>query len=1062
MTETANIEAAGPPDPDVATAQRAVAGLSRVFVVAVLLLAAMGITVAALLGLQRRTQEAVLHGREVSRLGRAVLALAVDRETALRGFLLSGDSAALAPERAAQARLAPAVDSLLALTATSPSQHLRAKGVSAAVARWEGHYRAPLFAELAAGGLPHPSREAEGRRLFDGLRLAVGRFIDAEEVSYREHVRRDRRLHLVALVAVAIEAMALLLVLVQLRARLIAQANVLLGQRAALAAQAGELTRSLAEEHRTLVAVRVSEARYRALAEAAIDAVITVDASRRIVYWNRAATRIFGYDEAEVRGQPLAVVVPAAATSAPRFAGRIVELDGRRRDGVSFPLELSVSRWEADGAEFFTAVVRDASERRATEAALRASEARYRLLVERSPEAIVLHRGGILLYINHTGARLLGTDPSSVVGRSLAQFVDPAQHVRLMETLGAIARGDFRDQDAEYRVVRADGRIARVEARSVPIVYDGEPAVQTVVRDVTARHAAEQAVRESEERLRIALDAARMHAWQHDLVCRGEGHQRVTGCVECLMAEVSDTIHPDDRERVAAACRRAVESRGDFEVEFRATGADRSAGAADPGWRYAKGRVVLDDEARPLRIIGVSVDVTERKRLEAALTRQAFHDALTGLANRALFRQRVARALLRAADAPPERVPGVAVLFLDLDDFKGVNDGLGHAAGDRLLAIVAARLRDCVGAGDTVARLGGDEFALLVERARDADDVARLADAVRETLRTPVSLEGREVAVTASIGIVFAARGDTVDALLGNADLAMYRAKGSGKGQVAYFEPAMHVAVMERLALEADLRTALERGELHVVYQPVVELDSGRPVGVETLLRWSHPVRGAVPPSVFVPIAEEMGLIESLGRWVLREACRQGVAWQGHAPPSPAASGFAVGVNLSGRQLQRPGFVADVAAALAESGLPPGCLVLEITESVLMRDTAATLAALRALKALGVRLAVDDFGTGYSSLQYLQRFPIDVLKIDRAFVDHVARGGNDAALMRTILALGDTMALRTVAEGVETEEQRVTLQQLGCVLGQGYLFAYPLPADEVSALLAAGSAVAVA
>ena len=465
----------------------------------------------------------------------------------------------------------------------------------------------------------------------------------------------------------------------------------------------------------------------------------------------------------------------------------------------------------------------------------------------------------------------------------------------------------------------------------------------------------------------------------------------------------------------------------------------------------------VDYECVPIRendaAVGAVVafrDVSERRRLEAELVHQAFHDALTGLANRALFRDRVEHALTRTG----RNSDHVAVCFLDLDNFKAVNDGLGHEAGDRLLCVVATRLVGATRTHDTVARLGGDEFALLLEGVRDDAEALAIIDRVESAMRLPMSLEGKAVSISASTGIARGGPDALAEELLRNADVAMYRAKARGGGAHAMFVPEMHAAVLDRLELEADLRMAIASQQFHLLYQPVVELASGRIVGVESLLRWHHHTRGLVTPNDFIPLAEESGLIIPLGRWVLNEACRQGALFGG-----PALS---ISVNLSGRQLQYAGLTDDVVEALRSSGLPPDRLVLEITESVIMQDTEATLHKLEALKTLGIRLAIDDFGTGYSSLGYLQRFPIDILKLDKTFVDGVARGGTDAALARAIIALGDTLHLSTVAEGVEHAQQRDELLALGCELAQGYLFARPLDADAIAVLQGCGPAEAAA
>jgi diguanylate cyclase (GGDEF)-like protein/PAS domain S-box-containing protein len=474
---------------------------------------------------------------------------------------------------------------------------------------------------------------------------------------------------------------------------------------------------------------------------------------------------------------------------------------------------------------------------------------------------------------------------------------------------------------------------------------------------------------------------------------------------------------------------------------------------APGGWRAVE--VAATNLSHDPAVNGVLLtvrDVTERARLEAQLVHQAFHDPLTGLANRTLFRDRVEEALVREGQEPD----GVVALFLDLDDFKTVNDSLGHREGDRLLVVVAERLLNATRGCDTVARLGGDEFAVLLQNARTDDDAVVVAERIVQALSTPIALAGQEVSVGASVGIARARPGDGAEELLRNADVAMYKAKQRGKNTHEIFAPAMHAAVVNRLELEADLRRLVADGcgELVVHYQPIVRLADGRVTGVEALVRWQHPRRGLVAPCAFIPAAEATGLIVPLGRWVLREACAQAARWQARrAASSVPGEPLSVTVNLSARQLQHPGLVDDVREALTEAGLPPSSLVLEITESMIVEDTAAARATLGALKALGVRLAIDDFGTGYSSLGYLQQFPIDVLKIDRAFVEGIARGGPRAALARTIVALGDSLALPCVAEGIEDDVQRKHLQALGCVYGQGYLFARPLPPAEVEPLV---------
>ncbi|WP_411280644.1 putative bifunctional diguanylate cyclase/phosphodiesterase [Gemmatimonas sp.] len=439
-------------------------------------------------------------------------------------------------------------------------------------------------------------------------------------------------------------------------------------------------------------------------------------------------------------------------------------------------------------------------------------------------------------------------------------------------------------------------------------------------------------------------------------------------------------------------------------------------------------------------------DVTEQSVIKQQYMHQAFHDPLTDLANRALFLYQVGHALARAQ----RQAYAVTVLFLDLDNFKTVNDSLGHAAGDRLLVEAARRLAICVRDSDLIARLGGDEFAVLVEHTVSVDEVSAVADRVCEALSKPFLLGGKEVFVSASIGISRSGGGESTDELVRNADVAMYVAKTRGKGQHVLFEPEMHKAALDRLVVEADLRRAIEHEEFILQYQPIVALDTGDIIGAEALVRWMCRDRGKVPPGLFIPIAEETGLIVPIGRWVLRRACREAKRWT-----DERGLPVRISVNLSGRQLQEPGIVDDVRQALADSGLAAEQLVLEITESMLMQNTELSMERLHGLKALGISLAIDDFGTGYSSLSYLQRYPIDILKIDKAFVDVIDKGGEGPVLASAIVALGETLRMHTVAEGIETEAQRGHLLTLGCELGQGFLFAPPLDAEDFWHLLLA-------
>jgi diguanylate cyclase (GGDEF)-like protein len=441
--------------------------------------------------------------------------------------------------------------------------------------------------------------------------------------------------------------------------------------------------------------------------------------------------------------------------------------------------------------------------------------------------------------------------------------------------------------------------------------------------------------------------------------------------------------------------------------------------------------------------------LAELSRLKEELRHQAYHDPLTGLANRALFVDQVEEQLATLRDGLR-----TVVLFLDLDDFKIVNDTLGHAAGDRLLAAVADRMRNCVRADDLAARLGGDEFAVLLTDEPALERARGVARRMIDSLQAPFLIQGQEISIGGSIGIaVGPTQGEHADELLRNADVAMYTAKANGKRRAAVFEPTMHAAIVARHALSAELTRSMGRGELAVHYQPIVELGTGRIAGAEALVRWLHPTRGTVSPDEFIPLAEENGLILTLGRWVIAEACEQVAAWERGPGLAPD---FFMSVNLSPLQLQQAEFIAEIESILKSTGLAPERLVVELTETAMFQDTETTLAKLEALRTLGVRIALDDFGTGYSSLGYLRRFPVDILKIAREFVVPAASEPGDWAFAHAIVALGTTLGLKIVAEGIEEAAQADRLRQLGCDLGQGFFFARPVEAGALEAAIRRG------
>jgi diguanylate cyclase (GGDEF)-like protein/PAS domain S-box-containing protein len=511
------------------------------------------------------------------------------------------------------------------------------------------------------------------------------------------------------------------------------------------------------------------------------------------------------------------------------------------------------------------------------------------------------------------------------------------------------------------------------------------------------------------------------------------------------LVSYEDITHPDDRTRVREEISRGAASRSRFTVEYRMI----ERGGRQK-WVSEKGLAFHSDSGEPVALEGFISDITEIKSYRERLEHQASHDALTGLANRNLLHDRLRQAI---AHAERQRFQ-LAVAFLDLDNFKYLNDSLGHSAGDELLKMVAQRLKTCVREGDTVARLGGDEFVLVLVDQSGAEAVNHVVQRVLETASEPFFVAGREFNTSASLGVsLYPQDGGDAETLLKNADAAMYRAKAQGRNSFCFFTAEINTALHERIALEHGLRQALDRGELLLDYQPKMELSSGALIGAEALVRWRHPEHGLLSPARFVPVAEDTGLIVPIGDWILRTACGQVQAWRTQGLHLNMLS-----VNISARQFRSPNLVDQIAETLRVSGLPAGCLDLEITESLMMEDVQEFIARLHALKDLGVQLSVDDFGTGYSSLNYLKQFPVDRLKIDRSFVCDIASDPGDAAIVQAVIQLGHVLGLAVTAEGVETDEQLAFLRRHGCDEGQGYYFSKPLGPAEFEHLLRARSA----
>ena len=559
----------------------------------------------------------------------------------------------------------------------------------------------------------------------------------------------------------------------------------------------------------------------------------------------------------------------------------------------------------------------------------------------------------------------------------------------------------------------------------------------------------------AKERLEYALQSSNISIWDWDQVLGDvyldQAWSSLLGgpdvATRCASADLLDLVHPDDRRGVA---RQVVAVMKGVLPEYRM---EHRVRTLDGGWKWilSRGKVVRRAaNGRALRMTGTNVDIDERKRVEERLQRIGNYDALTGLPNRSLLEDRLRQAIAFAARS--ERM--VALLFVDLDRFKNVNDSLGHAAGDEVLRVAAQRLAACLREGDTVARLGGDEFVVVLPDCRVASDAAQVAAKLLNALHSPVVIEGNELHVDSSIGVsLYPLDGTDVETLLRNADAAMYEAKERGRAGFRFYAAPMNAAASHRLSMENDLRRALGRGEFTLQYQPRVDAKTGRSVSVEALVRWNHPDGRLVGPSHFIPLSEETGLIDGIGNWVLREACRQAQVWRSGEHPA-----FRVSVNFSPRQFHSTDVYRAVLDALEDTGLDPEGLELEVTESILLRRSDQVIRKLRCIASLGVKLSLDDFGTGYSSLSYLKRLPLSTIKIDRSFVSGESNQPVDVAIVRAIADMARSLQLRVVAEGVETLEQAETLRKLGCGELQGYFFSRPLAGADVAPFLSRAAA----
>jgi len=686
--------------------------------------------------------------------------------------------------------------------------------------------------------------------------------------------------------------------------------------------------------------------------------------------------------------------------------------------------------------------------------ALRASEDRFRALVEESIVGIFLIQDGKVVYANPKFAEIFGYRQEDFAngGIPLEQLTCEPDFPAVRDTVRRELLGEKQSLRETYRGKRKDGTLVEVESHGARTELSGRPAVIGTLLDVTGRRRTEQALRESEERYALAARGANDGLWDWDLVAnRVYLSPRWKGMLGLAEKDIGSDpedwlgrVHPDDHARLAADIAAHVEGRtAQLETEHRIRHADGT-------WRTMLLRgVAVRNAGKATRMAGSQTDITERKKAEEKLLHDALHDGLTGLPNRALFMDRVGQAMAFQARRSDYRF---AVLMLDVDRFKTVNESLGHAMGDRLLASVAKRVWRCVRPGDTVARLSGDEFAVLLEDYAVAEEPKRVADRIIAEMAAPHDLGGTEVFTSASVGIAIGKpESSKPDDLLRDADVALYRAKDLGRSRYVVYHPSLRTRAREQLQFETDLRRALGRNELRIVFQPIVSLVTGAPTGCEALVEWQHPTRGRIPPAEFIPMAEETGLIVAIGNWVLRESCKQAKTWAETTKDAPTVS-----VNLSARQLLLPEVVDQVRAAIADSGIAPAQLRLEVTESVIMENAGPASLLLTQLKALGVHLLIDDFGTGYSSLSYLHNFRFDTLKIDRSFVARIDASQKNVEIVRTILSLARALGMAAVAEGVETESQAAQLRMLKCDAAQGFWFSLGLEGAQFGAMLAEG------
>jgi diguanylate cyclase (GGDEF)-like protein/PAS domain S-box-containing protein len=794
----------------------------------------------------------------------------------------------------------------------------------------------------------------------------------------------------------------------------------------------------------------------RVVVESATDAMIATDEKGFVEYANPSAESLFASPLGGLTGRSISSLfdgsdadpLPHRQTHLPMVGSlqngtrvTIAAADGRER-----MVELSVSEVQCGSSRGYLVVARDLSPHDECRARFLESEDRTRRLLDLVPAGIQrLDAHQRITEANRALVEMTGLEPAELEGRTWRELIDSEQRVMFDLHWESLQRGES-VQQAAYQLLHTSGRASSVLVTAVPERQNLELiAVQMVLLDVTSRLQKGRNLAEIEknyDRLfernlagvyRATLDGRILHC--NDAFARALGFPDAATCLGSL--EKSPWLDDNERERVM---RRLQEEGSLLGIE---SGMLREDGAPVS---VLQNLSLIETGPEPV-VEATLFDITQRRLAEEKIAYQAHHDGLTGLANPVLFEKRVLSGIESARSSSHH----LALMFIDLDDFKSVNDTMGHNVGNQLLQLVAIRLQRALRQGDTVARLGGDEFIVVLDGLQDVDDAEQVGRKILNHVSRPYLLDSREFVVTASIGIaVYPEDGADVETLMRNADIAMYRAKELGRNDLQMCSHDMSIEVVERMTLENDLRRAIERKEFVLHFQPQVDASTREIHALEALIRWQHPERGLVMPNDFIPVAERSRLMIPIGQWVLREACRTLASWNGLAPD------LRVAVNLSPRQFQDEGFTSVVREVLEETGLPPDRLELEVTEGAAMQNPEAALRILTELKSMGVRIAIDDFGTGYSSLSYLTKFPIDCLKIDQGFVKDIEKGGSESMIISAVIALAHQLRLTVIAEGVETSQQSQFLVEQQCQQMQGFLFSRPQPFDSIELMLEQG------